>query len=288
VSGEGRFRRTTRIGRRSAHDLVLTTAKYGDHGPGPHPRFQTDAEVKRFYERAGLPFQEVVERCRDFTRPVPMLENLLDSSHVFVQAGGGGSVAVVDSREEEIAKLEEPGVLVMSSYQHLFQTAAKALDRAIEEGSWGEFLSALSNGIASIEAYLNHRAEQWNKRHPEEQLLDSKASKVSFEQKIEVWVPKMTRGGKLDRSDEVWRDFLVLRSLRDHEAIHPKRAVGGVTYQQMAEHMNRFRSGIGMLLVRLHLLFNERIPSRLVRAAYAPNVEVVLGAEVSGRGSPRA
>lgn len=276
MGGEGRLKRKGRIARRAAHELVLTMAKYGDHAPGPHPRFRTDAEVKRFYEGAGLTFEEVVERCREFALPVPVLENLLDSGHVFVEAGGGGSISIEDAAGNELAKLKEPGVLVRSSYQHLFYTAMKAFDRAVEEGSWGEFLSALSNGIASVEAYLNHRAEIWNTRHPDDPLLDSRVSKVSFDQKIEEWVPKMSRGNKLDRSDEVWRDFQILRALRDDEAIHPKRSVGSVTYQEMAALLNRFRSGIGMLLVRLHVVFNEPIPSRIVRAAYAPEIEVVV------------
>jgi hypothetical protein len=273
MGGEGMLRRRERIARRAAHDLVLTMAKNGDHG---HPRFRLEADVKRFFAERGAAFEEVVERSRDYRQHVPFFENLLGGGHVFVNAPGGGSVAWVDlssGEEKEVARVEGTGVLVTSSYQQHFVTALKALERAVVEGSWGEFLSAVSGGLASVEAYVNYRAGERNKTHPSDLLVDSKQSKVSFELKIEQWVPRMAGGRKLDRSDAVWRDFLALRAIRDDQAIHTKNASSGVTYQQMAEAINRFRSGIAMFLVRLHGLFSEPIPSQIIRAASAPDVE---------------
>jgi hypothetical protein len=170
---------------------------------------------------------------------------------------------------------KSPGKLVLYDYWATFDTAVKALRRAVCEASYPELRSAIVQGIASIEGYMNYLAEIWNKRNPEDQLLDSRQEKVSFDDKIDDWIPRMTGGKRLYKGDQPWSHFRILRQIRDDEAIHPKTSSHSVSFAEVAKKANLFRTGIAESLIRLHVLFNERVPRVIIRAAYAPDVEVV-------------
>jgi hypothetical protein len=58
-------------------------------------------------------------------------------------------------------------------------------------------------------------------------------------------------------------------------AIHPKSSGYSISFAKLAEQINFFRTGIARLLVKLHLLFEDVIPAKIIRAAYAPDVEFV-------------
>ena len=75
--------------------------------------------------------------------------------------------------------------------------------------------------VAAVENYINYRAQRWNFSHASQPLLDSKSNKVSFDEKIDQWLPIMT-GKRLERDGREWADFLALRKLRDDRAIHSK------------------------------------------------------------------
>ena len=98
---------------------------------------------------------------------------------------------------------------------------------------------------------------------------------VRFDDKINLWIPKMAKGKKLDKSGVNWKDFRNLRSIRDNLAIHPKFSGHGISYSDLADKINSFRTGIAGLLIQLHILFDERIPGTIIRSAYSPNVEVI-------------
>jgi hypothetical protein len=85
----------------------------------------------------------------------------------------------------------------------------------------------------------------------------------------------MTGSRKLNKSGADWRDFRILRAIRDDEAIHPKTSGYSFSYSELAQKINLFRTGIARLLIQLHLLFDEKIPRVIIRAAYAPDAEVV-------------
>jgi hypothetical protein len=142
--------------------------------------------------------------------------------------------------------------------------------------------SAIVKGIGSLEAFINARADRWNKTHPEDQLLDSRQKKVSFEDKVDIWIPKLTGGAKLDKSGTMWRHFVALRGIRDDEAIHPKAVGFGISYRDLAKNINMFRLGIAGFLFELHLLSYVTVPRAVIRAMYAPEVEAVeQGAEAA-------
>jgi hypothetical protein len=251
--------------------MILMLAKHSNHGE--KVGFRTDADIKRYLAQRGIDFQTLVEQCRTFSENVPYFENLIGSTW---SISPGAKVALVDKQTgEEKCEVQGPGTIAVSTYWAHFETACKARTNAVDLNSFPDLQVAIVYGIASIEAYINHRAELWNRANPQDGLTDSSTNKVSFDDKIDVWIPKMTGGINLDKSIRNWMDFLELRKIRDHLSIHPKSAGFGSSFSDLAQRINIIRTGIAGLLIQLHMLFNERIPAGIIRVFYAPEVEVV-------------
>ena len=71
----------------------------------------------------------------------------------------------------------------------------------------------------------------------------------------------MARGKKLDQSGNIWNTFVKLKKIRDDVTIHPKLSGFSISYSNLANNINLFKKGIARLLVDLHLLFGDDIPS---------------------------
>jgi hypothetical protein len=209
-----------------------------------------DAFLRRLsHGRGGL--NEFVEYCREnFERPIPYFENVL------------GSTWVVGDQE-----------IFTSTYKARFEAALEHLERAIDELSYNEALSAVTMGIASVEALLSDQAEKGNAGHPSSALNDSRENKVSFDDRIDQWIPLMTGGQRLNK-DGFWGDFKILRGIRDDTSIHPKERSYTRSIRDIADIANRFRTGIALFLIGLHNLFDLDLPANVVRAYYAVDVEV--------------
>ena len=169
--------------RRSTHEMILMMAKHGNHSY--QARFVSDADVKRFFQSNGCFWDDLVQKCRKPTELVPLIENLIGSTWVAPR----GRVSIVEKaatdEEKEITSLEGPGILITKTYLQLFENAFASFYRCMEMASVGDFLSCVSNGIASIDAYIMHRAWIYNSTHPTELLVDSKENKVSQDTKID-------------------------------------------------------------------------------------------------------
>jgi len=260
--------------RRATHDMMLMMAKYGNHGY--RQRFVSDADVKRFFKSKGHYWNNIVETCRKPTAVIPFLENLIGSTW---RVSGSAKAAIVTGaatdKEKEITSVEGPGTLTASTYLQLFENTVDNLHRCMERASFGDFQSCASNGTASIEAYITHRAWIYNSQQPSELLVDNKENKVSFDTKIDEWIPIMSGGKRLDKSALNWNHFKRLLAVRDNLAIHVKTPAFGINDEELCELLNVFRSGIAGLLIDLHLLFNERIPCGIIRCAYLPDIKLV-------------
>ncbi|MCH7732618.1 MAG: hypothetical protein IIB44_08910, partial [Candidatus Marinimicrobia bacterium] len=172
------------------------------------------ADVKRYFLLRKINFNELVENCRDTNKSIPYFENLIGSTWGI---SSGAKAALVDKKTgEKKVEIQGPGTISLSTYWAHFETAKKAITNSVELSSFSEYQIAIVQGIASIEAYLNHRVELWNKDHPADKLVDTTTNKVSFKDKIDIWLPKMTSGKKLDKSLNYWMHFLELRKVRDH------------------------------------------------------------------------
>ena len=233
--------------------------------------FTTDASVKRFFEQRGYKYDLLVDQNRNYNEIIPLIENMIGSSGTVSE---GLTVSRIDMFGNEDGKMTGPGVIIMSAYQSQFEEALSNIEEAIRLSDPRKFITACTCGVASVESYLNMKAEEWNKRNLGAQLIDSKNNPVSLADKIGSWIPIMTNGKKLDKGIQYWHHFKRLQSIRDNIGTHPKQSTYSFSLNDLVDLINYFRTGIAGLLLQLHLLFNDRVPSNIIRAKFAPDVEV--------------
>jgi hypothetical protein len=260
-----------KISKKLALEKIYTHAFAGNHGENPRPR--TVQDVQTFFARHGANLDQIAELCRDPNQAIPFLENLMGSTWTALSSGTG-HVSIQDQEGKRVANVQGKGQLVQSTYWALFEAACAARNRAVKDGSYIDFQTAVVQGIASIEAFVSALAEAWNAKHPNETLIDSKDSKVSFDDKINHWIPKII-GNTFNKGDKRWSEFVELRRIRDHLAIHPKVSAYGIEEADLANKINLFRYGIAGFLERLHTISRQPIPAVIINAVYMPDVEIV-------------
>lgn len=262
-----------KISLRKAWDKIFTYAISGEHNF--HPRPQAPDDVIRLFLNMGINPNCIAEECRDFRRPVPFFQNMLGytwTAHVYK----GGTVGIIDNTTgEDICSMKKDGTLIASTYQAYLETAYKSRDQAVEHSSYADYHTAIVKGFAAIEAFLNEQVKIWNRQHPDELLSDSKRSKVSQDEKIDNWIPKIAGGKKLNKSDIRWQHYKKLQAIRDNYIVHPKSTGYGITYQELAEQINMFRSGIAGIIADMHLIFRKAMPAVVINAIFMPDVEVI-------------
>jgi hypothetical protein len=140
-------------------------AKYGDHYTERYDgaSLQTDEDVKSYIEEYDVTFFEFVEECRSSAANVPIFENLIKSSWEVNSAGG--KVSYIDEVGDEtvLASDGESGWFSVPGYLGLFEQAVEEFYRCIDSKRYGDFLSCITNGVASIEGYLGHKVKSFNK-----------------------------------------------------------------------------------------------------------------------------
>jgi len=255
-------------------------ARYGKTGRSYGLGSASEDDVKRFYAAHGYDYSSIIEQAREFLAHLPLLWVWEPFSFdMGVPAGGYG--AIKGAGEKVLASLEgESGRFVMVEYMDRFEQATKHLHRSIDEMSHGEFLSAISDGVSSIEAYLGYRTGLHNERHPGQELSErvptgSGHRMLTFDEKIDQWIPKMTGGRKLDKNGRRWPDFKELRKIRNDYQAHPKNPVYGLPFRELCKRMNLFRTGIARLLLNLHAGLEDSAPELVFRYAYLPDIEYV-------------
>ena len=260
-----------KISSSQSRKMILMLAKHGNYFP--EVIFKSYGDVERYYAKRRIDFDREVENCRNyFQHAVPLFENLIGST----LHSSNSSLARINNETGEIdCDTVGPGTLVINGCHAKFEAAVRARDRAVQNNDFTEFQNAVVQGIASIESYIVYRVELWNLKNSNDQLSDSSEKKTGFDNKISCWIPKMASGKKLDQSGSVWNDFNKLRVIRNDIDIHPKSSGYSISYQDLASKINLFRNGIAQLLIELHILFNDPIPSIIIRAAFAPDVEFV-------------
>jgi hypothetical protein len=259
--------------------MVMALAQDGNHywdrrwGP-----LATTHAVERFYAEQSISLVDVIEHCRDKENGVPLLENLLPSGWS-VTLGPGSVAGYTDSEGNEVVVLaDESGTYVEATSTALFEKAVDDFERSINGMSYVEFLSAIANGTASIEAQILSKVGQYNRRNPGKELVDDKDNKVPFEDKIKLWVPTMS-GRKLNLGDKNWAHFQRLKRARDTEHTHTKNPALHITYRELCKLLNLFRSGIAGFLLDLHVIFGDTVPSKVIKYAYHPNIKLVTELE---------
>lgn len=258
--------------------MVLDMARDGDHGHQLKCDLTNEERVKEFYRVNGCNFEVVVEEARRWSPGLPPTVPLLDirTWNSFTLGGDSGSVAGIKRGGDDfLVKFEgESGHVVLTEYLDIFENAVKELERSVEGDNHRAFLTALSDGIASIEGYINYQAGQTGGQ----QYKDSEQEKVSFETKINEWIPQLT-GAKLDKSGATWSHHQELRRIRNGYQAHPKMHLYGITYSEICRRMNLFRTGIAGLLFDLHIAFSKLVPGQVIQARCLPDIRYVTEPE---------
>jgi hypothetical protein len=140
----------------------LTMARYRKYGcrsaSGGPP---TEVDVKSVLREHGYTYAAVFEELGDRRAWVPLLETREPHSFTLgVPLGGRGGTR--GAGEEEIVTFEgESDHTVLVKYMGIFEHAVKKLEQSNESMNYRTFMSCTSDGIANLEAYLNHRVASY-------------------------------------------------------------------------------------------------------------------------------
>lgn len=259
-----------KLSRRESRKRIVALGLLGKHGY--RNRLTTADDVFAVLREAGYNRSEIIEDCRQYPRAVPLFANLLGATgHVSSE----GAERLKDHVTGKIIyEFEGPGITSSPGYQGLFEFASRARDRAVQETSLPDYHAAIIFGFASIEALLNRFALLWNHRYPEDKVVEGQDHKVRIEAKFDDWIPKFTAGKTFDKSGVEWNDFKILKGVRD-DAVHPKLGRIAVRYSDMADHLNRFRTGIASLAIELLKLVDWGAPAAFINARFSPPIRVM-------------
>ncbi len=241
-------------------------------GQFTEPYLNTEDEVVDFFNRqdnSGYYFDAIVEHCRDYSNVVPLIEDTLGSSFTCDIGKYNGKI-LLSKREISV---EGPGILHMSNYLFQFSYSFGKLNYGIDNASILDIQTAFVFGIASIESFINEKAQRWSDNYPEDTLIDTREQKASFVQKIDEWLPKLTCRN-FDKTGEIWNHFQTLQNYRDNEIIHSRNSAFGITFGDMVELINKYKAGIAGFHKELHLLFEQHVPHRIIRAMHFPIIEI--------------
>lgn len=252
--------------RRLIFDLALL-------GQFTKPYLDTEDEVIDFFNRQDdtqYYFDIIVEQCRDYSELVPLIEDAFGSANNSEVGKFNGKVLL--SKEEIL--VEAPGILHMNHHLFLFSYSFNKLNIGIDYASILDIQAAIVFGIASIESFINEKAQRWNRNYPEDTLIDTKENKIPFIKKIDEWIPKFTCKN-FDKTGEIWNHFQSLQNYRDNEIIHSSNSAFGITFKEIVELINRYKAGIAAFHKELHLLFEQHVPHMIIRAMHFPAIEII-------------
>jgi hypothetical protein len=255
-----------------SQEMIFGFVRASDH-TYPRDSFRSPEDVVKFFESRGYVFKELVEHCRDPRNNVPVFENLLTQTWSVGEGEVGITSIGVEGRARPLA-VPESSQFTLRNYARIFEAAAKSREKAIDEKSFDELETAITKGVTSVDAFLNHCAARFNRSKGSEILKDSR--KMSVSRKIDEWIPKICSGRAFDRTaSEYWKCFESLRDARNEEAIHPKETGKMFRLEDLVAYANMFRFGIAGLLIDLHLLVPVPVPAAIIRCQYAPDVVII-------------
>lgn len=245
-----------------AQKLIYCTARCGNHYA--QVKLNSDLDVKNYlYHYEGIDFEALVNHARTVGAPIPF-ENLVGSVWTTT---GVNIQKVVNGIPKTV--LHDDGQYTGDLYWSYFEQSLKSLNSAIENISMGDLQTCIERGVASVNAYISHRAAIWNQKNPTAPLLDS--PRINFDIRINQWIPTMS-GKKIDKSGINWQNFMSLKRYRDRIIVHPEVSVYGISNKEFQSMANKFMSGIAGLLFDLHCLFNEKVPFVIIKEMCGPEI----------------
>lgn len=265
------------ISAREVDKMIWTFIFHGNHSHREKMRCVSKHPIEKWFVANNEPIPKIASRCRSFfNTSIPFVENFIGSTFYLLSDGEGNAKAALTKAGKNIPELEIEGSgSIGVDYESKFESACRARDEAISRASSEDFHTAIIKGIASIESYIAHRVDIWNHSHISQmQLVDNKTSKVTFEEKIKKWIPIISNGKTINLGNVMWSDFILLQSIRDNDAVHSKKFAQGITFQNLALVINKFKTGIADFLLELHKIFEEPVPRAIIRARFFPEVYV--------------
>lgn len=259
-----------RVSRAVARRRIIEMALFSNHRVSPRPT--TGEEVARTLQDLGYDPERLAEELRDYRRAVPVFENLVPAGTWTLV--GDATAQLVDSVSlKPIGPIVRgPALLVDSTSDALFENAVSARNRAVATGSYSEFQSAVTIGLAAIEAFINDQVAQWNALNPDAALLDLQRS-TTLKEKMRDWVPRSSRG-RLDLSGAPWNAVASLQAVRNEYTIHAHHSTLAIEARTFAKQLNQFRDGIASVLFGLHWAYQQTARASLINAKHWPSAEV--------------
>lgn len=252
------------IFRKQAENLIYDMTRYADN------RFNaknlTNEEIKQWFEKNRYEWRRLIENARTL-KTIPLVENLIDYEFS-LQASKNTSVTIYQSGHET-AKLVGPGQLNVFNYHSRFIKALEERGNAVKKNSYADLLSCITHAIASVELYINSKINLWNQNNKQSPL--SLESHVKLDEKLNGQLFTMC-GYRMNQLNTVWNHFIDLKNLNNEIFKHNATGSDAASYNKMAQIINKFRTGIAMLLFKLHQLFKEPVPSKIIRGVYLPDV----------------
>jgi hypothetical protein len=268
------IRRGHRISQNKARSLIMMIAKHGNH----YQKLDTDAEVKEFYKFNRIDFDQLVSTVRDGGL-VTLLENLAGPGFETASQGRASiRSAVVDAiTNEEIAGFDGDGHLTLSPAWSRYETAERRLRDSMERNSIEDLIGAIEAGVSAVEGFIAERARAWNSVNPSAMLIDDAAKKVSFDVKLNEWIPRMSGGAKIVKGGKNYQHFAELKKFRDDFGAHIKESAHAISAQRFIRLVDLFRTGIAGMMIDLYRAFKMRVPSGMIREFHAADALKDLG-----------
>lgn len=260
-----------------AEEYIMLVAKFGDNIVNkPQHKFyhEKDWKIKETIYSLNYDYRKIKEKCRyPYQEPIPFIHNLITAGGIWQVSGGKLSLKNEQTgTEEEI--LKEDGIASLNNYATSYEKAHKSLIKISEDQQYDEILSLVIYGVISIEAFISYLVDDYNKHNPYNLLKDSKKSKISFNDKIDQWIPIIMQGRHFDKSSKFWKDFKYIQDIRD-SYIHPKQIKFSFSISEIVDILNSFKNGISGFLIELHKMKNNiLIPTTIIRDFYTPDFYV--------------
>ena len=258
-----------------AKAMLATQVRYGQGQAHAWEKYDLSNEegVKKLLADAGYTnYRRLVEELRPKDAVLPLGTHVGWHGWEFKMPTGGGSYSAIRHADgEELARIEgESGRFVVSQYQERFDDSVRNLQRCTsgEEAHYGDLLSCFADGLASIEAFVNEIAQPHLDRLPRGQ-----DEMVSLDYKLDEWIPLLSGGQRVDKSQLWWRHFQEVRSIRNWRQAHPRASVYGIGDSTFCNQLNLWRNGVAIMLLYLHALTGRLAPPELVKWAYVPDIE---------------
>jgi hypothetical protein len=272
-----RLRIRDKRSRSRARDMLAAQVRYGQGQATAWQEYdlRTMEGVKQLLADRGHPdFDRLVEEVRPKDAVLP-LETHLGFQGWGINLPPGGSYAAVLQGGKELARITgESGRFVTSEYQERFTYSVRCLKRCTngEDAEYGDVLACFSAGLSSIEAFVNYRTKLHRHKLPRGNEPDKN---ISLDFKLDNWIPPLSAGNPINKSEKYWQDFRKIRDIRNERESHPKDIVYGVSGSTFIRELNLWRTGIATMLLALHAITRRLAPPELVKHAYLPDIELV-------------